>query len=418
MRYYSFILIVMILSLTAPLSADDLLIDPRLIAEAAEVWSCIASADNKVWPGWDASDTPLLFYLPGRQDVLINHPKPPEDFRPYNGPVRFPGGDIHIRTGPTIFDLDGQNTSRRVKGVETLVVADTLSNHRARMIALMNDTRAAEEKLPAGEYELLMEDPYGQMAMIAHEAFHVYQSKKAPDKGGNELALMTYPLLSVPNNVGFALEGKALAKALRAGSDEACREAAVAWLAVRRDRRGWLVPEAVAYEDGTEFNEGLAKYVEYRFYRVLVGQTPGSAMQWIQGFHGYGDLSPQRASLIDMLLKHMGGEVNVNNDPYGTAPLRMRLYFSGMAVAALLDRLSPGWHDKILEPETTLTGLAEAAVAATPKELELALTAATDGPEFEALVESKSRLEVDGKAHVEKMVGDILNGSHTLLTID
>ena len=117
MRYHSFFLIVMILSFTALLAADDLLIDPRLIAEAAEVWSCIASADNEVWPGWDASDTPLLFYLPGRQDVLINHPRPPADFSPYNGPVHFPGGDIHVRTGRTLFDFDGQNTSTSIKGV-------------------------------------------------------------------------------------------------------------------------------------------------------------------------------------------------------------------------------------------------------------------------------------------------------------
>lgn len=29
-------------------------IDPRLIAEAAEVWPLIAGRENPIWPGWDA----------------------------------------------------------------------------------------------------------------------------------------------------------------------------------------------------------------------------------------------------------------------------------------------------------------------------------------------------------------------------
>ena len=40
-------------------------VDPLLIAEAGEVWGLIASPNNPIWPGWDASATPLLFYLPG-----------------------------------------------------------------------------------------------------------------------------------------------------------------------------------------------------------------------------------------------------------------------------------------------------------------------------------------------------------------
>ena len=40
----------------------------------------------------------------------------------------------------------------------------------------------------------------------------------------------------------------------------------------------------------------------------------------------------------------MNGEVNVNNDPYGASPLRMRLYFSGMAIAAMLDSLNADWQ--------------------------------------------------------------------------
>ena len=61
--------------------AVTLQIDPQLIAEAAEVWALIAAQENAIWPGWNASETPILFYLPDKQDVLINHPRPPAGIR-------------------------------------------------------------------------------------------------------------------------------------------------------------------------------------------------------------------------------------------------------------------------------------------------------------------------------------------------
>ncbi len=55
-------------------------VSPTLIAAAAQVWTILARPDNPVWPGWNATRTPLLFYLPGRQDLLVNHPQPPAGF--------------------------------------------------------------------------------------------------------------------------------------------------------------------------------------------------------------------------------------------------------------------------------------------------------------------------------------------------
>jgi hypothetical protein len=72
-------------------------VDPLLLAEAHEVWGVIASPNNPIWPGWDASGTPLLLYLPDQQDVLINHPHPPNGFAPYEGPVQFPGWRILLK---------------------------------------------------------------------------------------------------------------------------------------------------------------------------------------------------------------------------------------------------------------------------------------------------------------------------------
>lgn len=398
--------------------SSQLLVDPLLIAEAAEVWSVIATDENAVWPGWNAAETPLQLYLPGRQDVLINHPNPPEGFAPYRGPVRFPGGKILLKNGETLLPWDGQNTSRVVAGVRTLVVADTLSNRKMDLTSLIADTRPVHERIDDLTYDRLGGDPYDTLGLIAHEAFHVYQNLQAPGKGANELALRSYPVLSVINNVGFALEGAALADALRANEPKQLRAAIVRWLAVRRDRRSHLTSEAIDYEDGTEYNEGLAKYIEYRLCSVLEGRKAGPAMKWVQGFHGYHDLSFARERLIDQMVEHMRGEANVNNDPYGSSPLRMRFYYSGMAIAALLDKLVPNWHAKIFEPDSTLTNLVTKAVQASEDEFAAGLLAAKNSAKYDELIDIKKQLEKAGKQRISQMIADIRDGSTGTITID
>lgn len=393
-------------------------VDPLLIAEAAEVWKLIASPENPIWPGWDASATPLLFYLPGKQDVLVNHPRPPEGFVPYEGPIEFPGGRIFVKDGATLIEWDGQNTSKDVAGVRTLVVADTLSNLRSRISGLMQGARATAETSESLNYADLATDPYHQLALVAHEAFHVFQQTKAPGKGANEMLLLNYPVLSVENNVGFAQEGAALAEALRAADDTAFRRAVVRWLALRQDRRARLPEEAVEYEDGAENSEGLAKYTEYRLFQVLEGRRPGAAMSWAQGFGGYLGLAPQRERLLESMVEHMSGTVVVNNDPYGTAPLRMRLYYSGMAIGVMLDRLAPAWKSRIFSPGVSLISLVEEALEPSKAEVQHALLAARSEADYSALVETKKKLAQEGRARTESVLEQIEHGPGTGLVID
>lgn len=393
-------------------------VDPLLLADASEVWDIITAPNNPIWPGWNANDTPILFYQPGVQDVLIGHPKPPEGFVPYIGPLTFRGRDIVVKDGPTILEWDGQNTSTDVNGVETLVLADTLSNKKQSLSSLLDDPRPTDKILADMRYEDIGTDPYEQMAMITHEAFHVFQARSAPEKGANELDVRLYPCLSAANNVGFALEGKALADCIRATDNAAAREAALRWLAVRKERRAALPPQAIAYEDGNEYMEGLAKYTELRLWEVIKGRQPGEAMRWAQGFYGYDDLTPQREKRVNDLIRNMRGEVNVNNDPYGTAPLRSRLYYSGMAIAATLDRFAPDWKSRIFAADTSLAGLAEEALKATPDELRAALEKARGDSEYSSLMDLKTRLAEEGRKDTERMLAGITDGPNTLVEID
>ena len=385
-------------------SVDVLKVDPLLLVEAREVWDIIGRRDNPVWPGWDARKTPILIYLPGKQDLLVNHPAPPTGFHRYSGALRSSIGGISVKDGPTIFDLDGQNTSTSVNGVETLVVADTLSSRRqwieSAADSIVKNPSGAPQMIANG----LTPEPFDSMVMFAHEAFHVYQRQKAPDKSGVESSLVRYPSLSVENNLGYSVEADRLVEALHATSDRELRESALRWLAVRNWRRSHLSQEAIDYENGTEFSEGLAKYVEYKTLECLQGRKPAPEMWLVQNFRGYGDLSPERERLLRQARGFMNGESVVNNDLYGASSIRFRLYFSGMAIAALLDKLGAHWHDLIFQKGTTLTGLAEKAIHATPEELRSALATVTASSEYGAARAKKEKLASDGDVYVRDQI--------------
>ncbi len=414
MNIATFLIAMAAVGQTTP-AQPKLQIDPLKIYEAAEVWSVIAKKDNPVWPGWNASDTPLLIYNPGKQDLLINHPKPPAGFVPYKPPIDLPFTKFFIKDKETLFDYDGQNTATDVNGVETLVVADTLSTRRQTLESLVYGARASTEDMKESIENSLRSNPYDSMLMFAHEAFHVYQQRRASGKGGNERDLGSYPSLSVENNVGMALESELLKEALNAKSATDMRKAAVKWLAIRKDRRKALDPKHSAYEDGTEFNEGTAKYVEYKMLQVLQGKKPIREMWLVQGFSGYDNLEPERQRLLNTMQRMMSGQAVVNNDLYGASPVRMRLYFSGMGIGALLDKLGAKWHDRIFADGVSLTGIAEEAIHATPAELSSALSEVKSTARYVELTKEKQKLEADGQVYVQQMLKSFEDSPGTLV---
>jgi hypothetical protein len=405
------------LALCAQDQAPALRLDPLLLAEVVEVFSVLAADPNPIWPGWDARATPILLYFPGVQDALLNHPRPPEGFRRVPSPLLPAGWTLDLRDGETLFTLDGQNTSTTVNGIETLVVADTFSNLRPNLAQLLHDPRPAAERERDLTLELFAGDPYDGLGMFVHEAFHVHQAR-ASSKAANEALLLQIPWLAAENTAGFALEGVALGRALVARSEDEAFEAALEFLAVRKERRAKLPAVAASYEDGTEWNEGLAKYTEWKLASVLEGRTPHEALRWRRGFRGYADTSAWRARLLRALRGNCSGEVVVNGDPYGAGGLRFRLYYTGMALGALLDRLGmDDWRARIFEPGTTLTGLVEELLAPDAGDLAAALQRAREKGDWPKLLAAKQKLEADGAAAAQAAARAI-ESSAQLFTLD
>ncbi len=234
--------------------------------------AAMSATSGTLWPGFDPVAIPLAVY-DGEQTFLFRHPAPPQGFMWISG------------TAPATYAYKGRhetvtaNTNAVIGGVPTAtVILDRPQPDRSFL----------------------------DLAAVAiHEAFHVYQRARHPGWIGNEADLFTYPTDSVDILALRRLETEALRQALAAedAAGAACwaREA----LALRRKRFAGMDPAFVAYERGTELNEGLATYVEMRAAgRRSVDSPPGE---------------------------------------FGPAEVRRRAYATGAALALLFDRFMDGW---------------------------------------------------------------------------
>ena len=147
-------------------------------------------------------------------------------------------------------------------------------------------------------------------AVLVHESFHAFAGARHPDWGANEMEAFLYP---VEDTLGLALrrlEVESLKRALAAGNDTEAQRWSAGALDIRKRRFARLTPGQSNYERGIELFEGTAFYVENR---------------------SLGDAATPP-------LEESG---------YGPEQIRRRAYDTGRAVCILLDRLAPGWKERL-----------------------------------------------------------------------
>ena len=241
-------------------------------------------AARELWPGFQPATTPVEFF-DGTSTYLFNHPSPPQGFQPVPGQKDvyvFPGQHETVRA----------NTGTSVNGVPT-ATADL-----SRSIS----------------------SPDEIAALLLHETFHVFQTRRYPKWGGNEVDLFTYPVDDAGLLAQRRLETLALVRALasKPEKDAACWASRA--LAVRAARFAALPATAGAYERGVELREGLAQYVQFQSIARPAALTAE-------------DFPPDQAQV------------------------RQRAYATGQALALLLDRLDPGWKSRLEGDQASLDGL-------------------------------------------------------------
>jgi hypothetical protein len=176
------------------------------------------------------------------------------------------------------------------------------------------------------------------LSITFHEAFHGFQRDPARPgaRWGAENALLIFDYGETPprNAALFRIESRSLLAALEAANADGVRQHVREFLAVRRLRQGELEARLVAFEKGAEANEGLAEYAGE--------QGVVAAMQAV------------RDKKLTLALETLDPRARVGRKygklrtvtELGKNP-RLRFYYTGSAQAFLLDRLLPGWKERV-----------------------------------------------------------------------
>ena len=396
--------------------SKELRIDPLLLVSLKECRNITNNLGNELFPEWDFQKTPVLFYRPNVQELLINYPHKPKGFSLYTGFSPLGDDTIYVRNDTTLLSYDDQNTSTEVDSIRVLVVADPFSTLRNQLQDILHRPKEyASSWLKSWQF---IPDPYFKLEVILHEAFHVYQNKKAPDKGANESVVAQYPLLDPENNALYVMEGTILRDALFEQESSARLEKIKEFVAVRSYRQSRLDSSFVEYENLNEYSEGLAKYVEYKFMKSGEVIEPTKEMYFHQGFNGYRGILAKK---FQVAVDNMVNIVAVNDDrfgnKFGSGPLRFKLYDLGACQALLLDYTLPRWKEKIFQPTVYLTDLLKQSVALNADELKQYLDLAKGEYKYDEAYRNKVEFEKEGKQKIEEKVTSILKTEKTLVKI-
>lgn len=398
-------------------SQSELKIDPMMFVSLKECRNITKNLGAKLYSGWQFDKTPVLFYRPGVQEVLINFPHQPKGYQILNGFNLLDKETVYFRNTETIFDQDDQNTTTQIEGIEVLVVADTFSRMRNQLQFIANSTDAKLKDEWFKEWNFIP-SPYDEIQIILHESFHVYQNTKAPNKNADEGTIARYPVLNTFNNTLYVLEGYIIKDSLLATDKNLRLEKIKEFVAVRTFRQARLEKDLVEYENLNEFKEGLAKYVEYKFLQDGKNINPINEMWYRNGFRGYkGELSKLFEKVVQNMVKIIAVEDDRFGNKYGSGPLRFKLYDLGAAQALMLEEVMPNWKEKIFADKVYLTDLLKQAVNLSPKELEKYYQIAKTEYKYEQAFQNKSKFEAEGKQKIQEKLDAILKTKNTLIKI-
>jgi hypothetical protein len=310
------------------------------LIEAVEAWHLLAANGDQVWPGWDAARIPLLMRS-GEFDLLAGHPSPPEGFSPLPDLTAF---------GQPIYRYRGHLVP--VPAATAWKVGDVWS---VAVPTREEFQQAIDAQLGKGVVQL---DTVNYIRAIVHEAFHAYAMTiiqgDVPNFGADvDEGQLIQQLAALPDlDQQQAAEGQTLVKALQANDTQAARQAAAEFLKLRQARRATEDKQVAAYEQTTEWVEGLARYAEVSLMR-RAGAAPNPPL----------DQSIKYPAAAEVWQPFLDQLTNPAGSPDG---FRGRYYLLGAGQAFLLDRLWPDWKDyALVEKQSLETLLAQALRLAT-----------------------------------------------------
>ncbi len=341
---------------------------PREKARLAEALHLHRALGDSVWPGWSRQDLPVVLYnerfafLVGLADPQPGWIKVPGR-KVHGGPWQIVPGDSFAGAPYYRQPLPGPG---EIPEAFTVRVGErwaaSVPTYEWFRISLAAEIRRGLPAPLAAVFpfrlalRLLIGGVDGYVCIIEHEAFHAWQGSQAAERlaaAERATALeVGYPESQALEHE-WSREAEPLARGALARSRAECLAQAREFLARRGQRRvlGHVAPALADYERRREWLEGLAKYAELECWRRAAG-TPGyrplAELAGDGDFRGYAGFEQKwRRELAQ--LRWARGDT--------------RFYETGLAQAAMLDRLAPGWKARALAGDESLEELLAEAVS-------------------------------------------------------
>jgi hypothetical protein len=344
-------------------------------ARLAEAFHLRRELGDTLWSGWDQADIPMVLYNE-EYAFLVGYPNPPA------GWVKVPenetrGGSWEPVPGDTFEGQTyyGQRLTDPAITPQAFVVligehwVSSMPSRDWMEITLGNDFKQNEPLVfrPFFPYRLAArlflsvvggEDWY--ICGLLHESFHAYEGISIPTRLSAAETVFNqnkrrYPWDSEVFAEDWQVELNLLADAVQAKSDAEAIELVRQFLAQREKRRAaaGLDADPVALECQKEWEEGLAKYTELAIWRLAATTSsyePLPALAGDPGFKDYANFDQRWSQEIEQV-RRMASDQGDG-----------RFYYSGLAQAAILDRLAPDWRTKAMAESVLLEDLLRDAV--------------------------------------------------------
>lgn len=295
----------------------------------AEAFRLADALGDELWPGWGRTPFAILL-ITAEYEFLIRHPKPPDDFT-------LIGEDSVLRSKIWVrkrkYDLNLLATFP-ISGVPTIVVGQA-ENTSAR-----TSTR--------------------WVIALLHEHFHQLQYSQPEyytevnalglargDQTGSWMLNYSFPYARVDVTRGFSVLCRLIEQALSAQTQRDFAQALRAYLEAKERFRSLLDPDDYTYFSFQAWQEGIARWTEYRMAELAAAQYQPS-----RAFRQLGDYVPfeweARAIKNDLEKELLSVQLNQAK--------RVAFYVLGAAEGLVCDRLDPTWRKRYFKEKFSLDG--------------------------------------------------------------
>jgi hypothetical protein len=290
----------------------------------AEAFRLNQAIGEHIWKGWSKTPFAVLLVTP-QYEFLLNHPKPSPDFK-LIGYDRLLRSNLYFRK--TVYSKEMLATFPAVpnSGVSTIVVGQA-ENTQAKTSTQW-------------------------VVTLFHEHFHQLQNtqpsyyadvKALNLSGGDETGMwmLNYPFPYERKEVQeqFALLSRLLKEAVEA-KDRKERDLKLnAYLKARSEFEKSLSPDDYKYFSFQFWQEGVARYTEYRVAKFAAeNYRPSAQFRSLKDFKSFGETarSIHRNILAELSANQLASQK------------RDVVYAFGAAEALLLDATKPSWRDRYM----------------------------------------------------------------------